>query len=185
MTRRWHVKIVLRRLAAPVCAGLVLIGGGPVPAPPPAQAAGAPAWMHVDAAHKRVSFQVIAADTGANGTLNFNLYANGQMTVTVPAGWHVHIDFVNSGAGALPHSLEVIREITPVPPQGIPPAIPNAATRNLVPGIPPMEKDTVDFTAAPAGRYLWFCGVPAHGIQGMWDRFVVSATATAPSVTVK
>src|SRR5205807_10375873 len=82
-----------------------------------------------------------AADTGANGTLNFNRYANGQMTVTVPAGWRVHIDFVNSGAGALPHSQEVIREVTPLPSQGIAPAIPNATTRDLIPGIPPLEKD--------------------------------------------
>ena len=180
-------KILLRRIAAPICAGLALIGGGPVPVTP-ARAAGAPAapaWMHVDAAHKSVSFQVTAADTGANGTLNFNQYANGQMTVAVPAGWRVHIDVVNSGAGALPHSLEVIREMTPVPPQGIPPAIPGAATRDLVPGIPPLQKDSFNFTAAPAGRYLLFCGVPAHGIQGMWDRFVVSGTARAPSVTVK
>src|SRR5437899_8461741 len=166
------------------CAAVVLLATAGGIRPQAGWAAAAtklPSWVKVDAAHRTVSLKITAADGGANGTLNFNLYANGQMTVTVPAGWRVHIDFVNSGAGALPHSLEVIREITPVPPQGIPPAIPNAATRNLVPGIPPMEKDTVDFTAAPAGRYLWFCGVPAHGIQGMWDRFVVSATATAPS----
>lgn len=168
-----------------VCASLILIGGRHGTPPSTAQAAGAPTWMHVDAPHKRVSFQVIAAASGANGTLNFNQYANGQMTVTVPAGWRVHIDFVNSGAGALPHSLEVIREVKPVPPQGIRPAIPNAMTRDLIPGIPPLQKDSFDFTAAPAGRYLWVCGVPAHGIQGMWDRFVVSATARAPSVTVK
>ncbi len=176
----------LRRIAwIAVCAGLALIGGSHGPVPSPAQAATAPSWMHVDAPHKRVSFQVTAAETGANGTLNFNRYANGQMTVTVPAGWRVHIDFVNSGAGALPHSLEVIREVKPVPPQGIRTAIPNAAIRDLIPGIPPLQKDSFDFTAAPAGRYLWFCGVPSHGIQGMWDRFVVSATARAPSVTVK
>ena len=169
-----------RRIACiAVCTGLTLVGAGR------GQSAMAPSWMHVDAPHKSVLFLVTAADTGANGTLNFNRYANGQMTVTVPAGWRVHIDFVNSGAGALPHSLEVIREVTPLPPQGIAPAIPNATTRELIPGIPPMQKDSFDFTAGPAGRYLWFCGVPAHGIQGMWDRFVVSATARAPSVTVK
>jgi|GEM_PF-1492928 sulfocyanin len=144
-----------------------------------------PAWVKVDAAHRRVAFRVVAAETGANGTLNFNGYANGQMTVTVPVGWHVHIDFVNSGAGALPHSLEVIRDTKTIPPQGVPPAIPKAETRDLVAGVPPQQSDSLDFTAAPAGRYLWFCGVPSHGISGMWDRFVVSASAKVPSVLVR
>lgn len=144
-----------------------------------------PAWVRVDAAHRRVAFKVVAAETGANGTLNFNGYANGQLTVTVPVGWHVHIDFVNSGAGALPHSLEVIRDTKTIPPQGIPPAIPKAETRDLVAGVPPQQSDSLDFTAAPAGRYLWFCGVPSHGIAGMWDRFVVSASARSPSVLVR
>jgi sulfocyanin len=146
-----------------------------------------PAWARVDAARKRVSFKVTAADGGGNGTLNFNGYANGQMTVTVPAGWRVRIDFVNSGAGALPHSLEVIRAVpaSKIPPQGITPAIRNAETRNLIEGVPPQQTDSFEFTAQPAGQYLWLCGVPAHGIQGMWDRFVVSASAAVPSVSVR
>jgi sulfocyanin len=153
--------------------------------PKPSLAAGAPSWMHTDAAHKRVSFVVTAAQGGANGTLNFNGYANGQMTVTVPAGWNVHIDFDNSGAGALPHSLEVIKNVRPIPSQGITPAIPQAETNDLVDGVPPQQRSSLDFTAAPAGTYLWFCGVPAHGLEGMWDVFVVSTTAKAPTVTVK
>ena len=147
-----------------------------------------PKWVSIDAAHHRVSFTVTAAQGGANGTLNFNGYAAGQMTVTVPVGWQVHIDFVNSGAGALPHSLEVIRDVQPVPQQGIAPAIPRAETADLLDGIapdPPSNKGSADFTASPAGRYLWFCGVPSHGLSGMWDHFVVSGTANLPSVTVK
>jgi len=141
--------------------------------------------MHVDAAHKQVSFTVTAAQGGANGTLNYNGYANGQLTVTVPAGWRVHIDFVNSGAGALPHSLEVIRE-GKIPPQGTePPAIANAETRDLIAGVPPLQNDTVNFTAQPAGRYFWFCGVPSHGLSGMWDRFVVSGSVSVPTATIK
>lgn len=148
-------------------------------------AAAGPSWMATDAAHKSVSFTVKAADGGANGTLNFNGYANGQLTVTVPAGWHVHIDFFNTGAGALPHSLEVIREVAKVPLQEIDPAIPKAATRNGIDGIPPQQKDAFDFTAQPPGRYLWFCGVPTHGYSGMWTRFVISTSARLPSVAAK
>lgn len=175
----------VRRVAWLIMGPALLAGGaGRTAAPAAASAAAPPPWMKVDAAHKRVSFTVTAADGGANGTLNFNGYANGRMTVTVPAGWRVHIDFVNSGAGALPHSMEVIRE-GKIPPQGTAPAIPKAESDNLIPGVPPMEKDAFDFAAAPAGRYLWFCGVPSHGVSGMWDRFVVSGGVGTPSVTIK
>ena len=167
--------------------GIALVFGGMSGAAGPSAlgAAGAPNWMRVDAAQKHVSFTVKAADGGANGTLNFNGYANGQLTVTVPAGWRVHIDLINTGAGALPHSLEVIREVSKIPVQGIPPAIPRAASRDLIAGVPPLQKDTFDFTAQPPGRYLWFCGVPTHGLSGMWGRFIVSATSSLPTIAVK
>jgi sulfocyanin len=157
---------------------------------PPAglAAAGAlPAWVKVDAAHKSVSLKMTASFNGVNGTLNFNGYANGQMTVTVPVGWRVHVDLFNAGAGALPHSLEVIHAVpaSKLPSQGIAPAIPNAESRDLIAGVPPLQSDSFGFTAKPPGQYLWLCGVPPHGVQGMWDRFVVSSSATAPSVTVK
>lgn len=172
-----------------VIAGVVFVALGPAgPAPQPGwAAAGLPAWVTVSAARKRVVLTVTASSTGANGTLNFNGYAAGQMTVTVPAGWRVHVDFVNAGAGALPHSLEVIRTVPPskLPAQGIAPAIAGAESGELVPGVPPLQRDSFEFTARPAGAYLWICGVPAHAIQGMWNRFVVSASAKAPSVTVK
>lgn len=142
--------------------------------------------MRVDAARKLVSFTVTAAQGGANGTLNFNGYADGRLTVTVPAGWRVHIDFINSGAGALPHSLEVIRDTGKIPPQGIePPAIPKAETNNLLAGVQPLQKDTVDFITQPPGRYLWFCGVPTHGTSGMWVRFDVPPGGGMPAVTIK
>lgn len=172
----------IRHLLAGIALVLLGTAGNVQPA---ASKAAAPPWMRVDAAHKRVSFTVTAAQGGANGTLNFNGYANGQMTVTVPTGWRVHIDFVNSGAGALPHSLEVIRDSGKIPPQGITPAIAKAVSRDLIDGVPPQQTDAFDFTAAPAGRYLWFCGVPSHGTSGMRDRFVVSSSAKAPTVTVK
>ncbi len=177
-----HYRIVWLAAGAALLAGGVLGAGGRSAV----VSAGAPPWMRVDAAHKLASFTVTASQGGANGTLNFNGYANGRVTVTVPAGWRVHIDFVNSGAGALPHSLEVIRDTGKIPPQGIePPAIPKAETGNLIAGVPPLQKDTVDFIAAPPGRYLWFCGVPSHGISGMWDRFDVTPGAGMPAVTIK
>jgi sulfocyanin len=171
-----------------VGAALVLLGtAGGVRPPASSAAAGLPAWVMVDAAHKRVSLKITAAQGGVNGTLNFNGYADGDMTVTVPAGWRVHVELINSGAGALPHSIEAIHAVptAKLPPQGITPAIPNAASQDLVAGTPPQQSTSFDFTAQPAGQYLWICGVPAHAIQGMWDRFTVSASARAPSVSAK
>jgi sulfocyanin len=182
MGQRGIVRRVLIAALAAATTALVAAGRG---SGLRVSAAGGPSWMKVDAASRHVSFAVVAAQGGANGTLNFNGYANGRMTVMVPAGWHVHIDLENSGAGALPHSLEVIREVHPVPHQGIVPAIPKAETGDLITGVPPQQRDSLDFVAAPAGSYLWFCGVPTHGTQGMWDRFVVSAGAKLPSVRVK
>lgn len=179
-----EARLTVGRMSAGA-AVLMFVGAFASPTVPALGAAAAPSWMAVDAAHASVSFMVKAADGGANGTLNFNGYANGQVTITVPAGWHVHIDFFNTGAGALPHSLEVIREVAKVPIQGIDPAIPKATTRDLIDGVPPQQKDALDFTAQPSGRYLWFCGVPTHGYSGMWTRFVISASARLPSVTTK
>lgn len=178
------MRMKIWRFASLVVTAVVLSGGAGRYTSVSEAVAASPSWMKVDAARRHVAFAVTASQGGANGTLNFNGYGNGQMTVTVPAGWTVHIDFFNAGAGALPHSLEVIRK-GKIPSQGVSPAIAGAESQNLVPGIPPLKKDAFDFTATPAGNYLWFCGVPGHGLSGMWGGFVVRTAAKAPSVTVK
>lgn len=152
---------------------------------PDSAGADAPAWMKVDAAHKTVHFDVQMAEDGANGTLNFNGYAKGAMTLTVPAGWHVTMHVVNAGAGAIPHSLEILPVSEAIPSQGVePPAFSGAETIDLIPGLNPQQADDVDFVAGAPGKYWIFCGVPGHGASGMWDFFVVSASATAPSVSI-
>ena len=71
---------------------------------------------HVDAATGvDVSLVMVGAADGANGTMNFNGYGNGNLTVIVPLGWRVLVQFENKGLGALPHSLTVINEINPLP----------------------------------------------------------------------
>ena len=64
-----------------------------------------------------------------------------------------------------------------------PPAFDGAETINLLNGLGVGKSDEVDFTASTAGKYWIFCGVPDHGIGGMWDYLVVSSSATAPTVT--
>ncbi len=164
----------------PLCAGLVgltLVARADEQITPP--------WMTVEADKQLVRLVFVAAADGSNGTMNFNGYGNGNMTVTVPLGWKVAVEFQNKGLGALPHSLAVIDEVTPLPVEGGKPAFPRALTRRLVPGMMAGETDTFDFVANKEGRFLWWCGVAAHGVAGMWDYLVVSPDARAPSVTAK
>lgn len=140
-----------------------------------------PAWLTFDATAKTVRFQLIAGLTGLNGALNFNGFRDGELTLVVPAGWKADIAFRNHD-GMLSHSAEVIPPQTPVPAQPVDPAIPRAVTIKLASGLPPEGTDIMRFTAQPPGEYLIFCGVPGHGLGGMWIRLRVSATATAPEL---
>jgi sulfocyanin len=143
-----------------------------------------PDWMKADPAGKTVWLRMVGAADGSNGTMNFNGYGKGEMTVTVPPGWRVKIDFENKGLAALPHSLVIINEITPLPIEDGTAAFPRALTIRLVEGLLAGEKDSLEFVANKEGRFLFFCGVTGHGVAGMWDYLVVSKDATAPTVRV-
>lgn len=144
-----------------------------------------PHWMKVDAQNQVVRLLLVGAEDGTLGTMNLNGYGNGTMTVIVPFGWNVEVEFRNKGLGALPHSLAVINEVAPLPIEGGVPAFPRALTRALIPGLAAGETDTFEFVADKEGRFLWFCGVTGHGVTGMWDYLVVSKEAKVPSVHVK
>lgn len=164
-------------VALAVAAALEL-APGPAPA---ARAADTPDWMTYDAAARRVTMAMIAGKDTTNGGWNFNGYASGAMTITVPVGWTVEMNFRNDDV--LPHSLVVTQVDDPLPSQNGKPAFPRAFTIDLIPGIPQTKGDKVSFVAKTPGRYRIFCGVPTHGHGGMWDWFVVSADAQTPSVT--
>ncbi|HZI22685.1 MAG TPA: sulfocyanin-like copper-binding protein [Gemmatimonadales bacterium] len=140
-----------------------------------------PAWLSVDAGAKTLRFQLIAGLTGLNGALNFNGFRDGGLTLVIPEGWRVELDFRNHD-GMLPHSAEIITPVTPLPVQPVAPAIARAFTLRLEQGLVSEATDTIRFVAQPAGEYLISCGVPGHGASGMWIRMRVSATATAPTM---
>jgi len=140
--------------------------------------------MKVDAATRVVRLRMVGSADGTNGTMNFNGYSQGELSVIVPLGWTVHVDFENKGLAALPHSLVIIDPVTPFPIEGGAPAFPRALTVNLVPGLLAGETDSFDFVANKAGRFLFFCGVTGHGVAGMWDYLIVSKEATRPSLRV-
>ena len=144
-----------------------------------------PDWMTQDAEQKVVTLKVIGSMNHVNGTMNFNGYGNGELTVTVPFGWTVKVEFSNGGFGALPHSLAVIDPKKKPKLSGGDPAFPAATTIKLVQGLVPGETDTFEFAADKAGRFLLWCGVPSHGQNGMWNNLVISRAAKAAQVTVK
>lgn len=124
----------------------------------------------------------IVANKTASGGFAFNGYQRGGMTVTVPAGWEIVVHFEN--ADATNHSVAVAASggHTQVTPPSSP-AFAGAMSGNFSSGLAKGQTQTFTFEASKAGTYEFVCGVPGHAISGQWDALVVSATATAPSVT--
>jgi hypothetical protein len=89
------------------------------------------------------------------------------------------MNFVN--LDGTPHSAEIIGDTGPMPNMGITPAIPLAYTTGLTQGLPQGGKDVMRFTAPPSGSFRIICGVPGHGLSGMWIQFKVDPAAKAPS----
>jgi hypothetical protein len=79
-----------------------------------------------------------------------------------------------------PHSAELIADKDPMPNMGGEAAIPRAYTSKVVEGLPQEAKDAIRFTAPDSGSYRIFCGVPGHGLSGMWIRFTVDPAAKKP-----
>lgn len=144
--------------------------------------ASTPAWVHVDAVKRQVTFDIKEGRTGQAGQYNINGYAHGNMTITVPLGWRVTMHDKNVGSTA--HSLEIIKAPASPPPEKIKPAFKGAATKNLSQGIAPGSADIFSFTVSHAGQYWMMCAVPGHALLGMWDHFVVSRSAKRPSVRI-
>ncbi len=145
-----------------------------------------PDWLSFDRGRRLVTIQITAALNGVNGTMNFNGYANGAMTIIVPLNWQVKIRFTVSGIGALPHSLVITKQFEQFPKTAGPKdavfrgAYSRSPTTGMLRG-----SDTLRFRADKAGTFLLFCGVAGHGLMGMWDYFVVSPEARQPQVMIR
>jgi Sulfocyanin (SoxE) domain len=142
-----------------------------------AAAAPAPAgqnqWLKYDAASNTVTFELIA------GPFNFNGYTSGGATLTLPPKANVVMNFVNKDG--TPHSAEVISGDGPIPNAAVDPAIPRAYTNKLLEGLPQEASDVMRFAVPETGTYRIFCGVPGHGLGGMWIWMKVDPAAKAPS----
>jgi sulfocyanin len=146
-----------------------------------------PSWMKIEAAAQKVEMDVVAGFNTSNSNWNYNGYHDGDVTVVVPAGWSVRIDFTTRD-GDTPHSLVVIddpgKDNLPLQAGREQMAFSRAYSKSPMQGISPGDSDVISFKASQAGDYLWFCGVPGHGQSGMWVYFRVAADADAPYITV-
>jgi sulfocyanin len=139
--------------------------------------------LSYDPATKTVTFALQAGAPGSAGPFNFNGYNSGGVTLVVPASSSVVINFVN--LDGTPHSAEVIADQDPMPNGGEDPAIPAAYTKDLTQGLAQGGTDAMRFSAPASGSFRIFCGVPGHGLSGMWIRFKVDPAAKVPSFQAK
>lgn len=138
-----------------------------------------PDWFHLDEANKAVHMTITAGSTPAINHWNFNGGHNGNMTITVPEGYAVTIEFKNVDPNGMAHSLGIVAGATSFAAMIEPdPVFPGAVTENptsMTDGTMPGEEETITFTAATAGQYTMVCFVAGHAATGMWVNFNVSA----------
>jgi plastocyanin len=113
------------------------------------------------------------------GPFNWNGFASGAATLVLPPKANVVINFVNKDG--TPHSAEVISGQGPIPNAATDPAIPRAYTNKVLEGLPQEATDVMRFTMPESGSYRIFCGVPGHGLSGMWIWMKVDPAAKAAS----
>ena len=135
-------------------------------------------WFHVDEANQSVHMTITAGATDAKNYWNYNGATDGSMTITVPEGFTVTIDFKNddpymahslgisattSGFGAMMEPVAVF--------EGAMTSNPTSMTDATMPG----EEESITFVASTAGDYTMVCYIPGHAVTGMWVYFNVSA----------
>jgi hypothetical protein len=139
----------------------------------PGVEAGQDKWLSYDPATNTVTFELIA------GPFTFDGYRNGGATLAVPPKANMVINFVNKDG--TPHSAEIISGEGPLPNAAVDPAIPRAYTNKVLEGLPQEASDVMRFPVPESGTYRIFCGVPGHGLSGMWIWMKVDPAAKTPS----
>jgi plastocyanin len=142
---------------------------------PSASGGGSDQWLKYDAGTNTVTFQLIGGPSG----FQFNGYSSGGATLTLPPNAKVVMNFVNKDG--TPHSAEVIPGEGPIPNGSGDPAIPRAYTNKALEGLPQEATDVMNFTVPASGAYRIFCGVPGHGLSGMWIWMKIDPAAKTPS----
>lgn len=142
-------------------------------------------YLSQNIATKSVVLHVYAGEYGNNDDMNFDGYGDGTMTITIPRGWKVTVDFSNTD-DTLSHSAMIVPMkdigLSIISPSLV--AFPGAFTPNPNEGTNDGVHVSFHFIANQAGRYALACGVPTHAQMGMWDYVVVSNTVSKASLKI-
>ena len=139
----------------------------------PSAASGQDKFLKWDAGSKTATFELQA------GPFTFNGFSSGGGTLTLPPSANVVINFINKDG--TPHSAEVISGEGAIPNQAVDAALPRAYTNKVLEGLPQEGSDNMKFTVPASGTYRIFCGVPGHGLSGMWIWMKIDPAAKTPS----
>jgi sulfocyanin len=139
-----------------------------------------PDWYQMDG--NNVTLDITAGLDATGNYWNFNGYQNGNLTIMVPEGANVTVNFANNDPN-MPHSIGVHENFATAPAtpnvtpvfEGAISEDPESMTGATLPG----ESESFSFVASTAGEYTIVCYIPAHAISGMWIKFVVSADGQA------
>lgn len=132
-----------------------------------------------------VFFNAVAAFDDVNNTFNYNGYADGDLTVTVPVNWSLGIRLWNLDARN-PHSVMITTEQELEKGRDFEAAFVGAYTPEPIAGFVGEQVQSLDagsVSLGAAGTYTILCAVPGHAAQGMWISLVVDADATVPTLT--
>jgi FtsP/CotA-like multicopper oxidase with cupredoxin domain len=156
----------------------------PAAAAPATGALQTPDWYQVDNAARTVTLAITAGATNKGNYWNYNGYTNGEVTVVVPVGYTVTINYTNSDPN-MAHSIGVDARTSGFPaafPADYQPVFEGAISENpmdMANATLTGESETVTFVASEAGNYSLACYVPGHAVVGMWIGFEVSASGDA------
>ena len=137
-----------------------------------------PSWIKNDPAAKTVAMDIVAdwnqVARYAKGNvrtdiIDFNGYWGGNLTLIVPTGWSVRIEFTN-GSQSFRHSLMVTRTyaLSEMPVQlRVEDAVWGAYT-SPPEGIHPQEKAQLSFVPRQSGSYFLACARQTHLMGGHW-----------------
>jgi len=126
-----------------------------------------------------VELIVVAVWNDENYGMNFNGYAKGNATYTIPKGWSVRVKYINPSP--IPHSLLVVEKDSLRKLQMPGPYFKGAAVPDFAIGLA-YGTSTFTFTADEAGDFALACGFPSHAINGHWIALEISDTAKAPTL---
>ncbi|WP_053960021.1 sulfocyanin-like copper-binding protein [Sulfobacillus thermosulfidooxidans] len=168
----------------------VVVAQGDKPAPTPhyRQAASPTTfnphqWMQFNTQAKTVHL-LLEASVNRFGSLAFDGYANGFMTITIPKGWTVDATFINEQV-LLKNSAMIVPFAQLQQGGPFTPAFQGATSPNPITGANHGVVQHFHFVASQDGKYAVVSAVPdGQSDSGMWAYFLVE-NVSKPKITVK